>query len=156
MGKDQDALGLHEAGTPVLVIKAVDANAAAASTGRVNEPVTADVDTGMADLTAPTVVEKDHVARLQLAAFDLRCFQIDHFAGRAWQLDAGLLAKQKTDETTAIKAGFRGAATVAVRGAHQREAALKHAIGQSWQLVALVIGEFTKLLLGGFVCYGLR
>ena len=76
MGKDQDALGLHEAGTPVLVIKAVDADAAAATTGRVNEPVTADVDTGMADLTTPTVVEKDHVTRLQLAAFDLRCSRL--------------------------------------------------------------------------------
>ena len=72
----QDALGFHVAGTPVLVIEAVDAYAAAAAAGSMDELVIADVDAGVADATATAVVEEHHVTRLQLVTLDHRRVEI--------------------------------------------------------------------------------
>ena len=68
----QHTLGFHKAGTPVTIIQAVYTYATAAGAGRVDELVVANVDAGMADTPAPTIVEEDDVAWLQLGARNQR------------------------------------------------------------------------------------
>ena len=98
-----------------------------------------------ADTPAPTVVEEDDVARLQLGTRNQRRIQVDHLAGRARQLDAGLFAEQVTDETAAIKTGFGRGAARTVTGTDQFEAAIKNTVRQRRQLVGLLIGQLGDL-----------
>ncbi|MOA21476.1 hypothetical protein D3C78_1419690 [compost metagenome] len=116
-----------------------------------DELVVADIDAGVADAATATVVEEHDIAGLQLAAGDHRGLQVDHLAGRARQLDAGLFLEQEAHEAAAIEAGLQGAAAEAVRRAHQFETALQQAIGQGGHLVGLIIGEVGQIQGGELV-----
>ncbi|MNP33874.1 hypothetical protein D3C76_1271360 [compost metagenome] len=145
----QDALGFHVAGLPVAVVEAVDAHAATAAAAGVDELVIAYIDAGMADAATATVVEEHDIAGLQLAAGDHRGVQVDHLAGGARQLDAGLFLEQVADEAAAVEAGLQRTAAEAVRRTHQFETALQQAIGQGWHLIGLVVGEVGQVLDAG-------
>src|SRR5690606_22904212 len=106
---------------------------------------------GVADATTAAVVEEHQIARFQLAAFDLRRVEADHFASRTRQLDTGFLSEQVTDKAAAIETGLDGLAAITVRRTDQGEAALEDAVGQRRQFVALLVSQFTQLLLAGLV-----
>src|SRR5690606_39705665 len=77
------------------------------------------------DATTAAVVEEHQIARFQLAAFDLRRVEADHFASRTRQLDTGFLSEQVTDKAAAIETGLDGLAAITVRRTDQGEAALE-------------------------------
>src|SRR3546814_11402983 len=82
----------------------------------------------MADPATATVVEEHHVTGFQLVALDHRCVEVDQLASGTRQLETCLLAEQEADEAAAVETALHRAATVAIRGTDQGEAALANAV----------------------------